>query len=249
MDSSDIPQKQCSTCPNSYPATPEFFDRDRQKKDGLSPKCKPCRKAHHAAHVDEQYLEYHRQYYQEHKEELSQKKKANYDKEKRRHYNSAHRAQNAERMRQYRQTPKNKAYREEYGPRHYQAHRIERIEKRRQYYELHKDEINARRRQYRKEHPEIVSGIDRAHKHKRKAQKRAVGGSYTAQQIQEQLKRQKSRCYYCKAKLETWHADHIVPLARGGSNDISNIVIACPACNMHKHDKPPHEWLDGGRLL
>lgn len=36
------------------------------------------------------------------------------------------------------------------------------------------------------------------------------------------------------ARLEI---EHIVPLARGGSNDESNLWLACPICNAHKADK------------
>lgn len=92
--------------------------------------------------------------------------------------------------------------------------------------------------------------VARAGSHRRRARKIEAGGSYTADELLDQLKRQKGRCYYCRAKIgKTYHADHVVPLARGGSNDISNIVIACPSCNWSKHDKLPHEWPKGGRLL
>ncbi len=36
------------------------------------------------------------------------------------------------------------------------------------------------------------------------------------------------------ARLEI---EHIVPLAKGGSNDESNLWLACPLCNRHKGDK------------
>lgn len=42
--------------------------------------------------------------------------------------------------------------------------------------------------------------------------------------------------------------DHVVPLSRGGADDAENIVISCPTCNLHKHNKLPHEWLEGNRL-
>src|SRR5216683_3481553 len=130
-DSSSVPLKQCSKCGDSFPATTDFFGRDKQTRDGLYPTCKACRKAYYAAHVDEQSLEYHRQYYQDHKEGLSQKSKVRNEanKEQRRQYNIAHRARNAERARQYRQTPKNQTYAKGYREQSYQAHLIERIEK------------------------------------------------------------------------------------------------------------------------
>jgi HNH endonuclease len=50
-----------------------------------------------------------------------------------------------------------------------------------------------------------------------------------------------NRCGYClspqhlvMARLEI---EHIVPLAKGGNDDESNLWLACPICNRHKSDK------------
>ena len=50
-----------------------------------------------------------------------------------------------------------------------------------------------------------------------------------------------NRCGYClspqhlvTARLEI---EHIVPLAAGGTDDVSNLWLACPLCNGHKSDK------------
>lgn len=40
-----IPQKPCPKCGNSYPATNEYFHRDKLRNDGLFPYCKPCSRA------------------------------------------------------------------------------------------------------------------------------------------------------------------------------------------------------------
>lgn len=47
------------------------------------------------------------------------------------------------------------------------------------------------------------------------------------------IRRSGFRCHYCGAtgKLEV---DHIIPLAAGGTNDMSNLVAACPHCNRSK---------------
>ena len=41
---SDIPQKRCSNpdCLQWYPATSEFFHRDKTRRDGLNSRCKDC---------------------------------------------------------------------------------------------------------------------------------------------------------------------------------------------------------------
>ena len=53
------------------------------------------------------------------------------------------------------------------------------------------------------------------------------------------------RCAYCRCGLDekTATRDHVVPLARGGSNDISNIAVACASCNKKKHAKTADEFM------
>jgi len=99
-------------------------------------------------------------------------------------------------------------------------------------------------------HPR-TRALYQAYRQRRRASLRAAEGSYTHEQIQEQYERQKGRCYYCheKVALNAFHVDHVIPLSRGGSNDISNIVVSCATCNLSKHNKLPHEFFQGGRLL
>ncbi|MDF0552292.1 HNH endonuclease [Kamptonema sp. UHCC 0994] len=51
--------------------------------------------------------------------------------------------------------------------------------------------------------------------------------------------RNKYQCQSCgKTFLETQLTiDHIIPLARGGTNDISNLHTLCFTCNQKKSDK------------
>lgn len=49
--------KQCTKCKEKYPATTEYFYKQKRTKDGLAPWCKKCR------------LEYQKKYQNEHKEE------------------------------------------------------------------------------------------------------------------------------------------------------------------------------------
>lgn len=38
-------------------------------------------------------------------------------------------------------------------------------------------------------------------------------------------------------------ADHYVPLSRGGTDDLGNLVPACSGCNNRRGNKTPEEWL------
>jgi 5-methylcytosine-specific restriction endonuclease McrA len=98
-----------------------------------------------------------------------------------------------------------------------------------------------------KENPDYV----RAARNKRRARKLAAGGRHTAADIKRLYGRQRGKCANCAASLRSgYHADHITPLARGGSNDILNIQLLCPSCNTRKHAKDPLVWArQNGRLL
>jgi len=101
-------------------------------------------------------------------------------------------------------------------------------------------------KRWRANHKEYISARNRG----TKARRKGAIGTHTAADIKAQYARQKGKCYYCHARVgDTYHVDHVVPLARGGSNWPENLVISCPTCNMQKRDKLPHEWVQGGRLL
>lgn len=48
-------------------------------------------------------------------------------------------------------------------------------------------------------------------------------------------------CEYCQSlatfATQSFVLEHILPLAKGGSNDLSNLALACPGCNTYKSDK------------
>ena len=48
-------------------------------------------------------------------------------------------------------------------------------------------------------------------------------------------------CVYCGAR-EDLTVDHVLPLSRGGTNDLYNLVTACRPCNSSKNAKTPQEW-------
>jgi 5-methylcytosine-specific restriction endonuclease McrA len=52
-----------------------------------------------------------------------------------------------------------------------------------------------------------------------------------------------NKCRYCGTTDGEFHIDHIIPRARGGSDEPSNLCIACGPCNSSKNATPLEEWL------
>jgi hypothetical protein len=51
------------------------------------------------------------------------------------------------------------------------------------------------------------------------------------------------RCAYCDAQNVPLEIDHIVARGRGGSNRISNLTLACAACNRAKDNRDVAEFV------
>lgn len=68
-------------------------------------------------------------------------------------------------------------------------------------------------------------------------------GSLPTQVREAANRRANSCCTYCGTLKGPFHHDHLLPYARGGSNDSSNIVLACRSCNISKGDKTLIEWV------
>lgn len=52
-------------------------------------------------------------------------------------------------------------------------------------------------------------------------------------------------CHYCG--FPAIEVDHVIPVSRGGGNDLENLVAACWECNHEKLDLTPDEWADKRR--
>lgn len=62
----------------------------------------------------------------------------------------------------------------------------------------------------------------------------------------EVYRKSEGHCMLCGkfVDYEDFTVDHIVPLAKGGTNDISNLQCACKRCNTIKQDIMPDELIE-----
>ena len=105
------------------------------------------------------------------------------------------------------------------------------------YKKRHLDELKQKNAEYKRKNPERVKSWGA----KRKATILGAKGRATPKQIAARVTFYGNRCAYCDGPYE--HLDHVIPLARGGSNWPANLRPACEHCNTSKRDKPLREFL------
>jgi 5-methylcytosine-specific restriction endonuclease McrA len=109
---------------------------------------------------------------------------------------------------------------------HPEAHRAEG----RAHYARHRERLKAQIAAYHRGNPDVV----RAKREKHRALRIGAEGFFTAEEWQTLVAKYDHACAYCGA-IGALEQDHCVPLARGGTNWIDNILPACRVCNARKH--------------
>lgn len=101
------------------------------------------------------------------------------------------------------------------------------------------DKYRIRNKVYHEAHPEEA----RVKNRNRRARIKGAGGAHTKEDIKALFFEQKGLCGLCDMKLDAdnFHVDHWKPLAKGGSNDKSNLKLLHPTCNLMKSTKDPME--------
>lgn len=68
-------------------------------------------------------------------------------------------------------------------------------------------------------------------------------GSLFGYQVREYvLEKWQRTCVYCGAKDRALQIEHLVPKARGGSDSVDNLTLACELCNQHKGNRTAAEF-------
>lgn len=103
-----------------------------------------------------------------------------------------------------------------------------------------KDKVRASGKLWRSKNLEYL----RLNQHRRRARMRNSIGKISRGLKEKLFKLQKGRCPCCGLALgENYHLDHIMPLARGGSNTDDNIQLLRAICNRRKSAKDPGDFM------
>lgn len=168
-----------------------------------------------------------RRYYQEHKEELKKRNKKWYKdnleetKKQRKQYREKNSEKILKRVMQWQKD----------NPEKVKKHRKKCKEKNREYHirwnrewnKTEKGKANAQRGGF-----------------KRRARKRDIINTLTAEEWIEILKEYKFKCAYCGCEFTLFNRetrDHVIPISKGGDNIKENVIPACRSCNSKKYDK------------
>lgn len=77
---------------------------------------------------------------------------------------------------------------------------------------------------------------------------KTIGCPFTETELKQHLEIFSGCCAYCGRncsndnRLLRATTDHFVPLSKGGSNTLDNLVLACLSCNSSKHTSDPFNW-------
>jgi 5-methylcytosine-specific restriction endonuclease McrA len=232
--------KKCSCC--GLLLSSDLFSPDKRASTGLQSACKACsgkrKKIAYRSNIEES-RERSRQYYNDHKESISRS-----NEKSRKKCADAIKKRKKEYYLRVKDLPEFKARRAEYA----KLNSKKKSDYDRQYRLKNKDHLDLIKSEWRKRNSFLVDMIQRNYKARRRAQE---GEGDATRKIKEWAQSQKKICYWCGVGCSAnFHIDHYVPLSRGGKHEISNLVIACKACNLKKNAKDPYDFAKlSGRLF
>jgi 5-methylcytosine-specific restriction endonuclease McrA len=219
-----ISTKRCPSCPSDRGEQPiSNFSKDRTTPIGYSYQCKTCagqRRRQHFAETRAVQAERAKAWRQKHPERVKAKKKAEYIRNKARiqQRGKAYRAKNKEKLKQSMQA-------------WYQSH----LDHVKAYRKINRARDRAQENAHHRAHPELVAAKDA----KRRMREQAAAMQRITRQQWDWLKAfYGQRCAYCGIKPKRLTMDHIIPLARGGTHTLENLIPACKSCNSRKNMKP-----------
>lgn len=199
--------KRCCACHHWKPL--DDFHKEKAKRDGRSSECKECAGIRQRA------------YYAANKEQIKEQNRQRWHERGEQYRQSCHRWYQAHRETQLEV---------------FRRYRKENSEKLRvmgqSYYRRNKARLNEVARQWRRNNPEHHRQLWHAYRARRKN----APGAHTLAEWRK-LRRWFGNVCVCCGAHENLTVDHVVPLSKGGSNDVSNLQPLCHSCNCSKQDQ------------
>jgi 5-methylcytosine-specific restriction endonuclease McrA len=240
---SAYPMKHCNKCSTSKPISE--FTKKSSSRDGYCYQCKSCASAQRAINYPakkERILASNAKSRENNRESILKGKKAWYEKVK------------TDPEWQAKQIAAREAAKEEkrvYDKAYCQENRGRKLAYALKWAAENPEKVSAAKRKWADANPESAVACQS----RRRALKAASSGSYTRKDVTGLLEMQRGKCASCACKLKKsgkhrYHVDHVMPLAKGGSNGRENIQILCPPCNLKKSAKDPYLFAQSmGRLF
>ena len=223
---SKVEKKICTVCSGEFPATPEYFYR---QKDKLDPRCKTCR--------------------------IKTKKKYNsYAKTYRKEYYNKNKNTVLKNCKKYRDEHKGvkKKYNKEYGVKN--KERISSVA--RKYHKENRDIIIIKRKKYNSENKDKIAANNRNRRARIRLSGDRITSTEWADKILEYdgkcaycdvvLEENPPNVFNPNGITQ----DHVIPVSKGGKHLIDNVVPCCRLCNNRKNNKSGDEfnkWLKENR--
>jgi endogenous inhibitor of DNA gyrase (YacG/DUF329 family) len=205
--------KICTKCLMEYPATTEYFHKNKNERDGLYHTCKACRNTM-ARTEYENRKDYYKSYAKANESKL---------KDARKQYN----ALNKDKLKE-----KYMVNRDKYNAKkaiYYREHKEEQKEQRKAYYKYYTSTERGR---------EVL----RLSSHKRRARNKALIDDFTVEQWTAAKIYFDHKCVYCGKPSKRLTQEHFVPVSKGGHYTVFNIIPACKSCNSSKCDEDFSSW-------
>ena len=233
--------KQCSRCHDEYPATSEYFFRNKRSKDGFQSQCKSCKNiTNHNWNIENR--EHRRKYRLENSSEIHEKRIEYYDlnkdfaREYSRNYYWENREEALMKVEDYRKSNPEKIK-----------------ERRRVFYEKNKDRILHQTSMWQKANKEKKKQYTRKwtiknrekvnfKEQRRRTKRKGLKSDLTIQEWEMIKKQFDDKCAYCGCSVEKLEKDHFVPLTKKGEFTLRNIIPACRRCNASKGNSNFQEW-------
>ena len=126
----------------------------------------------------------------------------------------------------------------EYGKVHNKQWREENKERKAEYDKQYRGDNKELRKQWNSEWSKANPENRRANTRNYQAKKHNNGGTHTEEDIKLLLNLSGHQCQRpeCSA-TEDLEIDHVIPLSRGGRNDITNLQVLCKSCNCSKGNR------------